>query len=362
MPRIYHVITDKNVGGGGRVLSSMLSHAKKRFFSYRVLLPEGSELAPYLRNRGISVTELNGVKDTSFSFSSFLSFYRYLKENPCDILVSHASLSARAAGRVLGVPLLVAVKHCAVEGGRFPRLYRALTHHTLAVSENARAYLLSRGIPEKELTVIENGAPPISPPSEEKRQKARKLFGIPQGDIAVGLSGRLAHVKGHETAIYALKEALSRLPSLSLWFLGEGEERERLSSLAEALGISERVHFLGFFSDTLPFYHAIDAHISCSLDSETASLSLAEGMCAACPTFASDIEGNRARVGEGGALFPAADAHALSSLFLSLGDGKTRAHYRALALSRARTLPSERESAERTEALLLSLYKKRLHF
>ena len=344
------------------MLSSLLSHAKSRFFSYRVLLPKGSELAPYLRDRGIGVTELNGVEDTSFSFSSFLSFYRYLKESPCDVLVSHASLSARAAGRALGVPLLLAVKHCAVGGFRFPRLYRALTHHTLAVSENARAHLLSLGIPEREITVIENGAPPIRVPSEKERQRARVLLGVPQGDVAVGLSGRLARVKGHETAIYALKEALAELPSLSLWFLGEGEERERLSSLAAALDIEERVHFLGFFSDTLPFYHAVDAHISCSYESETASLSLAEGMCAASATFASDIEGNRARVGAGGMLFPAGDAHALASLFLSLADSEAVARYRAIALSRARALPTERESAEKAEALILSLYKKRLHF
>ena len=362
MPRIYHVITDKNVGGGGRVLSSLLSHAKSRFFSYRVLLPKGSDLAPYLRNRGISVIELNGVKDTSFSFSSFLSFYRYLRENPCDILVSHASLSARAAGRALGVPLLLAVKHCAMGGFHFPRLYRALTHHTLAVSENARTHLLSLGVPKEEISVIENGAPPISPPSEDKRRRARELFGIPKGDIAVGLSGRLARVKGHETAIYALKEALAHLPSLSLWFLGEGEEKERLSSLSASLGIGEKVHFLGFAEDTLPFYHAIDAHISCSFGSETASLSLAEGMCAGCPTLASDIEGNRARVGKGGVLFPVGDSHALASLFLSLGEKERREQYRAIALSRAKELPTEKESAEGVEALILSLYKKRLHF
>lgn len=362
MPLVYHIITDTNVGGGGRVLSSLLSHTKNRFFSYRVLLPSGSRLSPYLRERGISVTELNGVEDTSFSFSSFLSFYRYLKRFPCDVLVSHASLSARIAGRALGVPLLLAVKHCAAERCPFPRIYRLFTHHTVAVSENARALLLSGGIPEGEISVIENGIAPFPSPSPSERRQARGRLGIAEGEIAVGLSGRLSPIKGHETAIRALHRVYHTLPSLSLYFLGEGKEKERLSALAADLGVEKRVHFLGFWDKPLMFYRALDAHISCSLGSETASLALGEGMRAGCATFATDIDGNRARVGSGGLFFPPGDEGALASLFLSLGDKKERERLRALALSRGGELPTEKKSAERFEELLFSLYKKRLHF
>lgn len=344
------------------MLSSLVSHAKNRFFSYRVLLPSGSALAPLLRDKGICTIELNGVEDTSFSFSSFRFFYRYLKQNPCDVFISHASLSARAAARACGVPLLLAVKHCAICAPAFPRLYRAFTDSTVAVSENARALLLSAGIPEGEISVVENGVSPLLPPTPFERQEARCRLGISEKEIAVGLSGRLCRVKGHETALYALKEALPVLPSLSLYFLGEGEERARLSALAASLGIESRVHFLGFFEKTDTFYHALDAHISCSLDSETASLSLAEGMCAACATFASDIPGNRARVGDGGLFFPPADSGALAALFLSLSDKEMLQKYKAAARMRARQLPTEKESARLFEAHLLSLYKKRLHF
>ncbi len=344
------------------MLSSLVSHAKNRFFSYRVLLPLGSALAPLLREKGICTIELDGVEDTSFSFSSFRFFYRYLKQNPCDVFISHASLSARAAARACGVPLLLAVKHCAICAPSFPRLYRAFTDSTVAVSENARALLLSAGIPEGEISVIENGVSPFLPPTPMQRKEARERLGIAEGDIAIGLSGRLARVKGHETALYALKEALAQLPTLSLSFLGEGEERVRLHSLALSLGIAERVHFLGFSDKTEAFYHALDAHISCSLDSETASLSLAEGMRAACATFASDIPGNRARVGSGGLFFPPSDSHALASLFLSLGDEERLKKYKQIAWARARALPTEKESARKFEQLILSLYKKRLQF
>lgn len=362
MPLVYHIITDKNVGGGGRVLTSLVSHAKRECLSYRVLLPQNSALIPILKHKKISYDALNGVEDTSFSFSSFLSFYRYLRKNPCDALISHASLSARIAGRLCGIPLLLAVKHCAVGARHGGLLYRALTDHTVAVSQNASDALLRLGVKESEITVIENGFARATPPTKEEKARARAQFGIKEGEIAVGLSGRLAPVKGHETALCALKKALPCLPSLSLWFLGEGEERGRLSSLCAALGVSERVRFLGFAEDTRPFYRAIDAHISCSLDSETASLSLAEGMSYGCVTLASDIEGNRARVGDGGLFFPPGDAEALASLFLRLADPRFRQEMSRAARLRASTLPDEEESASRFEALLLALLKKRLHF
>ena len=361
MPLICHVITDKNVGGGGRVLLSLLSHAQNTAHSFCVLLPRGAALVPLLSARGIRYTEIDGVEDTSFSFSSVFRFYRYFSSHPCDVIVSHASLSARIAGRLSGVPLLLAVKHCAV-GRRLGLIYRCFTDHTVAVSGNAKAFLLKKGVPSRDVSVIENGFERFSYPSEKEKRTARASLGISEGEIAIGLSGRLSAVKGHRTAIDALSLALKKIPALSLWFLGEGEEMDALISYAHTCGVEKRVHFLGYSDKRERFYHAIDAHICASLDSETASLSLAEGMSAGCPTFASDIAGNRERVSKGGVFFPPADADALARLFLLLDDPEKKRALSLMARERAKALPSERESAERFLSLLRHLLKKRLQF
>ena len=340
---------------------SLLTHAPKTQNVFRVLLPRASALAPLLGKRGISFKELDGVEDTSFSFSSVFRFYRYFKKHPPDAIVTHACISARIAGRLCGVPLLVAVKHCA-QGKRLGSLYRFFTDHTVAVSQNAKDFLLRQGVRDSDITVIENGFEHFSPPTKEQKAAARRTVGVADGEIAIGLSGRLSAVKGHKTAISALKKAARYAPDLSLWFLGDGEERTALMDYAEALGVKNNVHFLGFCEEREPFYHALDAHISCSLDSETASLSLAEGMSAALPTLASDIPGNRERVKDGALLFPHGDACALARLFIRLAEDEMRRTLSRSALKRAKELPSEKESAHCFCTLLDMLLKKRLHF
>lgn len=360
MPLVYHVITDKNVGGAGRVLLSLLGAPSARGIASHVLLPRGSALCPLLFREHIPYTELGEVRGTSLSFFSVPSFFRIFKRARPDAIVSHASLSARIAGRLAGVPLLLSFKHCALPI-RAPRLYSAWTDATVATSENAKRVLRACGIPEDKILLLENGAERFTPEGEEARRRARTALGVSAGEIAVGMSARLSPVKGHATAIYALAAVKDQLP-LSLWLLGDGEEKARLMQLCAQLGVSSRVHFLGYREERADFYAAMDAHLSCSLASETASLSLAEGMSAGCVTLASAIEGNLLRVQDGGVFFPPGDASALSRLLLRLADPLFVRKARKAAQSRASLLPSVTEMRERFEEILLSLLKNRLHF
>ncbi len=350
MPLVYHVLSGKDVGGAERVVLSLVKREER--LSSRVLLPKGSALIPMLEREQISYSE---YKEAKASFSLFRSFYRYFKNAPCDVLVTHGTAVARLAGKWARIPRLVSFKHCAVPLGGSKTLYRFLTDLTVASSENASLCLQKSGIPQEEYAVIENGFSPIGCPTARERSRARHSLCIPFGAIAVGISGRLAPVKGQETAI----RAIARLPCrFCLYLLGDGEEKERLEALTHSLGVTGRVRFLGFKEETRTFYHALDAHLSCSFGSETASLSLAEGMSAGCPTLASRIEGNLSRVGGGGAFFPAKDAEALAALLLPLKRRRVRKKMKRAALLRARELPSEEDAARRFEALMLSLLQK----
>ena len=138
---------------------------------------------------------------------------------------------------------------------------------------------------------------------------------------------------------------------ITLCLLGEGERRDALLSLSAKLSLGDRVRFLGYRADVRPFYHAIDAHLSTSLGSETSSLSLSEGMSAGCATLASDIPGNRTRVGSGGLLFPAGDAEALARLLLRIRDREARIRLSQAARIQAQLLPTWEEARARYRAL-----------
>ena len=336
MADIIHVITDMGVGGAGVLLSRLLDTPSH--LGSLVVLPRGSLLCLRLKEMGIPYLTYSAEGERSFSLSDVRALGKILKKTHPALLVTHASLSARLAAKRLGVPTL-SVRHCDTPLSPLAvPLYNALTDATVATSRPLAAHLRQKGI--KRIFTVENGYTDMGVPDAETRLFARNKFGFSKERVVVGLVGRLAPIKGHETAIRALALLGDQRSRFTLCFLGEGESEGKLRALSAALGLEKEVRFLGFSLDTRSFYHAIDAHISCSAGSETSSLSLAEGMSAGCPTFASDTEGNRARLGEGGRLFRARDAQALARHFLSLLDEDERESLSRLARARAEALPT----------------------
>ena len=103
--------------------------------------------------------------------------------------------------------------------------------------------------------------------------------------------GRLSHYKGHSV----LLEATARLPGAHLVLIGHGEEAEHLRALATALGIQDRISFVGDINDAdlIAAYAAADLFVLPSLDrSEAFGLVLLEAMRAGLPIVASDIAGS----------------------------------------------------------------------
>ena len=292
----------------------------------------------HFQEKRLPYTPLPLSGEQSFSVGDVLKYRAFFKAHPPSLVVSHASLSARIAAKSLSIPA-ISVRHCdtPISTGSL-RLYHAVTDATVATSLPLARHLREAGV--KNVFVIENGYTPIGVPSQTEKRAARERLALPCDRIVIGLAGRLAPVKGHATAIQALSLLPNEKHRFLLCFLGEGEEEPRLREQMHALSLENEVCFLGFSSDVRPFYHALDAHISCSLDSETSSLSLAEGMSAGCVTFASDIDGNRVRVGDGGSFFPCGDAAALASLFRLLLDRKKRAQLSASAIRRSVHLPT----------------------
>lgn len=66
--------------------------------------------------------------------------------------------------------------------------------------------------------------------------------------------GRLHRNKGLDVLV----RAVAKVPGLYVWIAGEGDERERLETLANEMGVAERVKFLGWRTDRAGLYKAAD--------------------------------------------------------------------------------------------------------
>lgn len=172
-----------------------------------------------------------------------------------------------------------------------------------AVSESTADDLAARGIPRKAIRVIHNGMDTeFFTPSPGSRS-AKPLFAY---------VGRLKRYKGVDLILQAF--SMLDNPDARLEIAGAGDYRAHLESLSEALGISDRVRFLGFISaeEKRDLLRKAWASVFAS-PKEGWGLTNLEAAACGTPVIASDSPGLRESLidGQTGVLVPHGDTSAL---------------------------------------------------
>ena len=191
------------------------------------------------------------------------------------------------------------------------------------------------------IRVIVNGSRAVRHVGEEELSLVQGRFGVAKEDFTVGICARLEPYKGHDVFLRGAKLVCDARPDLPFRFLiaGEGTMRKELEAQAIAMGLEDRVRFLGFLQDPAPFYRLLRLNVNCSCGTETSCLAISEGFSAGVPVIASDYGGNRAMVGDGfaGILFPTGSAEALATAILRVAaDPALEARMKQAALDRYR--------------------------
>mgnify|MGYP001163788104 FL=1 len=114
----------------------------------------------------------------------------------------------------------------------------------------------------------------------------RTLQNTPEKDFIVTASGRFVPRKGFDTLI----KAVAKLSNVTLWLMGEGQEKERLSQISSDLGISEKVKFLGWVEEPIHYIKASNAFVMPSRH-EPLGNALLEAWQAKVPTVSTKSEG-----------------------------------------------------------------------
>ncbi|MDP8982980.1 MAG: glycosyltransferase family 4 protein [Acidobacteriota bacterium] len=165
-----------------------------------------------------------------------------------------------------------------------------------------RRHLINdEGVPEKLIRLCPNGV---------DTQVFRAVPQPPSDTLTVGAVSVLRPEKGLDTLI----RAIARVPAVRLVIAGSGPELPALASLAQQLGISERIAFEPSLTDVAGRLESIDIFVLPSL-SEALSNSLMEAMACGCAVVASHVGGNPELVtdGETGLLFERANPEDLAA-------------------------------------------------
>ena len=120
------------------------------------------------------------------------------------------------------------------------------------------------------------------------KEAKKESIGVPSDKVLIVSAGELIERKNHEVIIKALAKIQN--PDIYYAIAGKGPLKEYLANLANDLGISDRVLFLGFRTDVFELYHAADIS---AFPSKIEGLGLAgvEAMAAGVPLVSSNVHG-----------------------------------------------------------------------
>jgi glycosyltransferase involved in cell wall biosynthesis len=192
------------------------------------------------------------------------------------------------------------------------RYARYATSITVVEPKQATYFKSVLGIAADKVHCVANGVR-VPKKAPEDIQLARKLLGIASTTFAFFYVGRLEFVKDLGTLLRAFAALPSEIRSRAkLYLVGDGSERGLLESQCRALGIEDRVIFMGARSDAARLLIAADAFVMSS-KSEGLPMALLEAMAAGIPCVATAVGGIPNLFSEErGVPVPAGDASQLS--------------------------------------------------
>lgn len=298
MKKILHVIDHLGLGGAQAVLLDLVTLLDPNKWNVEVAVLHGRGIfAKALEKKSIKVHSLSPSVWPPLYIPAFLK----LSQN-FDLFHFHLSGSnwvTKPLAAFLGdQPRLVhdhASGHLQFRGMTsviIDAIMHRFSSHTIAVAAEVKNFLTNyEALSSDEITMIPNGVNTalFCPCASLEKKEARKFFGLHETDYIIGTIGRLAAVKNQQLFLKAAQKALQKGLKASFVIAGSGPEEQALRQLAQGLGITERVKFLGQVDERPLFYQALDRFALTSFH-EGLPIVLLEAMASGIPVISTDLE------------------------------------------------------------------------
>lgn len=302
--RVARVITRLNIGGPARQ-ALLLTEALRPEHQTLLLAGTPTESEGELASPGVDVVRVPLVRELAPATDAraLAAVRRRLDAFAPDIVHSHmakAGTIARLASLTLRPrPRTVHTFHGHVLEGYFgrakqrafletERLLARRTDVLVAISEEVRDELLDLRIGRpSQYRLIRLGLD-LSSHRAGVEGRLRATLGLGPDVPLIGTVGRLVPIKDHAM----LLDAMQSLPGVHLAVLGDGELRADLERRTGALGLSDRVHFTGWWADVAAAMVDLDVVVLTSRNEGT-PVALIEAAASGRPSVATDVGGVR---------------------------------------------------------------------
>jgi glycosyltransferase involved in cell wall biosynthesis len=335
--RVARVIARLNIGGPAQHVTLLTAGLDRvRFVTTLITGVVGEREGDFTeaaRARGVEpvvIPELGRAIRPTRDLVALCKLVRLFRRLRPDIVHTHtakAGALGRLAARVAGVPVTVHTFHGHVLEGYFsPAATRAFlaierwlargTDRLVTVSPRLRAQLLAMGIGRPDQVEVVPLGLDLGRFRRDRGASApalRASLGLAPRTPLLGSVGRLVPIKDHPTLFRAVAQLESDGEAAHLVVVGDGDDRPALARLAQALGVSARVHFLGWRADLETILNELDVVI-CSSRNEGTPVALIEAMAAGVAVLSTEVGGVADLVthGETGWLVPPGDPSAMA--------------------------------------------------
>jgi glycosyltransferase involved in cell wall biosynthesis len=316
---VVHYVDSSVFGGAEKVISTLLGGLDRKHWQPVLVHHPDPALAPLLEEVRRNCVQLRPVPRARHTLSGVIQFHRVLRAARPAILHVHLTWAlgggrALVAATLARIPAVVVTAHSGVHD-RCPRfvtrqIMLTRVNRFLAVSESvAHALRKHAKVPATKIQVVHNGIPLASYDRPFDRKLRAMLVAGSERPIVLTIA-RLSEEKGHKY----LLDAASMVPEAMFVLAGDGPLRAELELRARALGLGDRVVFLGHREDIPDLLAICDLFVLPSLF-EGYPLSVMEAAAARKPVIATAVGGTDEALlhGESGLLVPPADAAALAN-------------------------------------------------
>ncbi len=296
MTRLVQAMAGAKHGGAEAFFERLAIALDRAGEEQRIVIRRDAARAARLREAGLDPVELpfGGILD----FVTKPRLARVIAAHAPKIVLTWMSRATRLCPRGEFV-------HVARLGGYYDLRYYRDCDHLIANTRALTSWLVGQGWPPARVHYLPNfAANTVAAPVP------RASLATPaDAPLALAL-GRLHPNKGFDT----LLDAVARVKGLYLWLAGEGELEAVLKRRAAALGIEDRIRFLGWREDVAGLLAASDLLV-CASRVEPLGNTIIEAWAARVPVVAAVSSGPAELIehGKNGLLVPIDDADSLAA-------------------------------------------------
>lgn len=216
---------------------------------------------------------------------------KYIKENDIQIMHAFGGSSANIYGRfgtigtkAIPVGAVLGKKHFALKSIAIANSFLNIFGNWWTVNNKELIPILKKDLAfvnDKKIRLLHNGFIPASKVDYQKDTETE--FDIDKKENFIfSVVGRLQPVKNYDLFLMAAKVISQKHENVRFWVIGNGSEYEHLTTLAEEIGLNDKVRFWGYRTDIDTAMSRCDCFVQTSF-TEGSPNTIAEAMRASKP-------------------------------------------------------------------------------